>query len=98
MGKSLKLWPITVTHPLSKETISFLGQGKTVAEAVADGASNCAQIFRPNQSGAAMRPGEKGGMSRVCCRKPDGTIAWRTLNEFENDPETPEAAETLDFA
>lgn len=98
-GKSLKLWPITVTNPRTRETVSFLGQGVTVLEAVSDGAKNCAESYRPNQSGVSMNPGEKGGPTRVACRREDGSIVWRSLSEFEADPDAPAPqGETLEFA
>lgn len=98
---ALKLWPITVTNPSSKETIRFLGQGTTVLEAVNDGVKNLGETYRPNQSGSAGRPGEKGGPSRIGCTGPDGKIAWRSLREFEaagSAPNQPEAGDNLEFA
>lgn len=96
-----KLWPITVTHPHSKETISFLGQGTTVLEAVNDGVKNLGETYRPNQSGSAGRPGEKGGPSRIGCTGPNGKIVWRSLREFEAGgagPSQPDAGENMEFA
>lgn len=108
---ALKLWPITVTHPRTKATIRFLGQGTTVLEAVTDGAKNCGEVFRPSQSGGNFKPGAVHGPSTVCVEYPDGRKAFLSLREFEADPtpapgqgpetkdQRPEAAEeTLDFA
>lgn len=102
MTSALKLWPITVTHPRTKETISFLGQGATVAEAVSDGVKNLSENYRPNQSGSQAKPGEKGGPTRIAARRPDGSVEFKSLREFEADPQPNqqpqiEAAE-LDFA
>lgn len=93
MKNTLKLWPITVQHPLTKETISFLGQGATVAEAVADGVKNCGETYRPNQSGGAANAGEKGGPNRVACRRQDGTVVHKSLRDFEADPVQSESLE-----
>jgi len=99
MIDTLKLWPITVTHPRTMETVSFLGQGKTVLEAVTDGAKNCSEAFRPDQSGAAHKPGEKGGPTRVAVKQPDGTVVFKSMREFEADPKPAQPeGETLEFA
>jgi hypothetical protein len=100
MSNALKLWPITVTHPRTKRTIKFLGQGKTVLEAVTDGAKNCGEAFRPSQSGGAMEAGEKGGPTLCTVYDERGNVLHMALRDFEMDPPAPAGpeSETLDFA
>lgn len=44
MSDALKLWPIAVQNPVTKEWLRFIGQGSTVAEAVKDGIDNVTNI------------------------------------------------------
>jgi hypothetical protein len=85
MSTALKIWTVTVTNRVTKETVIFLGQGTNVAEAVADGAKGLGSIFRPKSDGKAAEPGAAGGPSLCAVILPDGTRVLRTLGDFQSD-------------
>lgn len=80
---ALKLWSVAVQHPETREIITFIGQGRSIADAMSEGAKNLAERFRPDQSGVAGRPGEKGGLTRCAVYGRNGALVWKTLAEFE---------------
>lgn len=89
MSGSLKMFEVCVKNTLSRETVTFLGQGKTVADALSDGIKNVQATFRP-------RDGVTRKESHVAVTLPDGRPTLRTLNEFESD-DGPKAAESVEM-
>jgi hypothetical protein len=79
----LVMYTIRVTHPKTKETMEFLGQGGTVAAALADGAKMINEPFRPSTSGTRHPP------QNLKVIMPDGTIALKKLKEFETGGKPP---------
>lgn len=76
MSATLKLYRIAVTNMRTRETLSFLGQGVSVAEALKEGMANVQASFRP-------RDGVTRESSRVAVTLADGSTVLRTLAEFE---------------
>jgi hypothetical protein len=72
------MFTIRVTHPKTRETLEFMGQGGTVAAALADGAKVINETFRPSTSGTRHPP------SNLKVVTPDGKIVLKKLKEFEN--------------
>jgi hypothetical protein len=72
------MYEIRVTHPKTRETLEFMGQGGTVAAALADGAKVINETFRPSTSGTRHPP------SNLKVVMPDGKIVLKKLKEFEN--------------
>lgn len=72
------MFEVAVTNTLSRETMKFLGQGRSVADALADGMKAVQASFRP-------RDGTTREESRVAVTRQDGTPTLRTLTAFESD-------------
>lgn len=75
---SQHLFRFTVEAMSTKETTQFIGQGKTIEEALKDGKTNCQSSFRPKTDGR-YNP-EFGFMVTL----PDGRTVRRTVPEFES--------------
>ena len=71
------LYTIKVTHPRTGETLEFMGQGSTVAAALADGAKCINETFRPSTSGTRHPPSNMKIVTK------DGAIVLKKLKEFE---------------
>lgn len=91
MSGSLKMFEIRVTNTRSKETLMFLGQGTTVADAVSDGVKCVQAVFQPKE-GRISEPGNR----RVVTA--DGRTILRTLAAFEEDDGPQAAAMEMEFA
>lgn len=74
---TLKLWPITIEHPVTHERIKCIGQGHTVIEALNDAAKAIGTPFRPKSDG------KTGHETKVAVILTGGLPAVRTLKDFE---------------
>lgn len=83
--KTEVLWHIEVTNPVTKETMRFLGQGKTVAEALSEGIKNASAPYRPSSDGRVLPSVGLGVVPPIAVRLPDGRLVCRKLEHFESE-------------
>jgi hypothetical protein len=70
-------WRIKIQHPKTKEVLSFLGDGKGVADAIADGLKTLTAPYRPKSDGLVR------DAQNVAVTTAAGERVLRSLKEFE---------------
>lgn len=80
---SLEMFEIAVTHPKSRHVLKFLGQGKSIPEAIKDGAENLKAPYRPDSSGNIKPSIGLGVNGKVNVTLRDGRQVLQSLEEFE---------------
>lgn len=73
----LRMWPIAVQNPATKEWLRIMGDGKTVADALADAIKVLNTPYRPKSDGKTPEP------QMMAVTTHDGLKTLRTLKEFE---------------